>query len=191
MPNDAWNRPILKTYKKDIHQAYFVEGQSYQQIADRYGKSREAVRQFLNNHFPEEPVKGREFRQQRRQEDREKREAALEEAREKIAPVCVVCYSPVLRKTGGRGPNRTCSPYHSELWSKARFLLDPDLRERQRQSMARSILRYPNLHKPSSVDWAHRVIGGQPVNSGNRTHQDSQARQAYEEVLQIREGKKR
>lgn len=188
MPNDAWNRPTLSTYIDDIEQAYFVEGQSYQEIANRYGKSREAVRQFLKNYFPERS-RGREFRQQRRQEDREKRETLAEEAREKAAPLCAVCYSPVLRRTGGRGPNRTCSPHHSELWSKARFLLDPELREKQRQSMARSILRYPNLHKPSSVDWAHRVIRGQPVNSGNRIHQDSQARRAYEEVLQIRKGK--
>lgn len=175
----------LAEHEKDIAQAYFGEGKSYQEIANEYGKSREAVRQFLNRHFPDR-VGGRTFRRELRTAERRKEEEVSRAEREVDAPKCVVCFTPVTRKTGGRGTNRTCSPECSELWSKARFLLDPVLKERQRLSMAKSILRYPQNHVESTVQWAKKVVNGDPIETRTYVRQNSQAREAYEEVLRIR-----
>jgi predicted transcriptional regulator len=175
----------LSEFKEDIARKYFEEGRSYQEIANEYGKSREAVRQFLNRHFPDrEP--GRKFRSALRAEDRADREAARAMERRIDAPPCVVCGDPVTRSTGGRGKRKTCSPAHSKLWARARFLLDPELREAQRQSMARSILRYRGEHKQSAVNWATKVVNGEPINSRTYVMEGSLARQAYDEVMRIR-----
>lgn len=175
----------LSDHEQEIATLYFGEGKSYQDIADQFGVSREAVRQFLNRHFPDR-VGGRTFRKELRSAEKKATEEALLEARKAGAPECAVCYDPVTRKTGGRGENRTCSAHHSELWSKARFLLNEELRERQRLSMANSILRYHESHLPSAVAWAQKVVNGEPINTRTYVRKESQARQAYEEVMQIR-----
>lgn len=169
----------LAEHEGDIARMYFGEGESYQEIADRYGVSKEAVRQFLNRHFPNR-VGGRLFRQQLARAEKE----LAKEANDGVS--CAVCFGPVTRRTGGRGENRTCSTTHSELWAKARFLLDPVLRERQRLSIARSIIRYPDQHPDSQVRWATKLIEGKPINSKAYSRRDSEAQRAYDEVMRIR-----
>ena len=181
--------PSLSDHKDDIARMYFGEGRSYQEIGDHFGKTREAVRQFLNRHFPGR-VGGRTFRQELRNAERKRIEEKDLEIRRAIAPPCIICYKPVTRKTGGRGTNRTCCSEHSELWSKARFLLNPELRDRQRLSMARSIIKYQDFRPSSAVSWANKVVKGESINTRTYAYRDSEARRAYEKVLQIREGKK-
>lgn len=164
---------------------YFGEGKSYQEIAEVFGVSREAVRQFLNRRFPDR-VGGRTFRQELVAADKAVAEEKDLEKRIAEAPACVVCYEPVTRRTGGRGNNRTCKPEHSDLWSRARFLLDPELRKRQRLSMANSILRHKKSHLPSSIGWAERLVEGEPINTKNYKRANSGARKAFEEVMRIR-----
>lgn len=175
----------LADHKDDIAELYFGQGQSYQEIADRYGRSREAVRQFLNRHFPHK-VRGREFRRQLVNEERIRVEAEDLEQRKVDAPLCAVCWEPVTRRTGGRGTNRTCKSEHAALWAKARFLLDDDLRKRQRVSMANSILKNRQSHSSSAVAWAQKVVSGLDTETRTYERKDSGARQAYDEVMKIR-----
>jgi len=179
----------LLDHEDDIAKMYFVEGHSYQEIADVHGTSREAVRQFLNRRFPDR-VDGRTFRKEFRSAERERMEAEELESRNVEAPSCVVCYKPVTRKTGGRGANRTHSSECSKLWAKARFLLDDNLRRRQRLSMAKSILKYRDNHPPSAISWANKVVSGGLINARTYVRKDSETRRAYDEVMRIRaEGK--
>lgn len=178
---------VLSDYKDEIEQLYFVERLTYEEIADRYGKSREAVRQFLNRHFPDR-VPGREFRRVIAQEEREAKDVESEPD-PTDRPKCVICGDPISSGTGGRGGRKTCSTRHSELWSRARFLLDPVLRERQRQSMARSILRHKKSRQQTSIDWAKKIINGEPINTRTYVMPDSKAQRAYDEVMKIREEK--
>lgn len=176
----------LSDHADDIERMYFDEGMSYQWIADQYGVTREGIRQFLNRKFSGtgRPM-GREFRSDlRRAEKAEAESRHLVERKADVQP-CVVCYDPVLRKTGGRGANRTCTPKHAKLWSQARFILDPKQKQKQRLSMANSILKYPDNHVKSARMWAQRVIDGEAT---TRTYirKDSGARRAYEEVVRIR-----
>jgi len=175
----------LSEHKDDIARLYFEEGHSYQEIADQYGVSREAVRQFLNRYFPERKP-GREFRSELRAEKREEKSEEEHQERVKDAIPCIICGDPVTRPLGGRGKRKTCSPEHSKLWSKARFLLDDELREAQRHSMARSILKYQDSHLPSAVAWATKIVNGEHINSRTYVMKGSQARLAYEEVMRIR-----
>ena len=180
----------LLDHKEDIARMYFVQGKSYQEVADEFGVTREAVRQFLNRQFPDRQ-RGHAFRQEFRRAERDRAKTEDLKARTVDAPPCVVCYEPVTRRTGGRGTNRTHSPECSELWSKARFLLDEGLREKQRLSMAHSILRYKESHLPSAITWANKVIKKKPINARTYIRRDSEARRAYDEVMRIRAGKEK
>lgn len=177
--------PRLADHKDEIHDLYFEQGKPMQEIGDKYGKSREAVRQFLNRHYPDRET-GREFRSRLRAEERERTATEVEEAKVKDAPPCVICGEPVTRPTGGRGSRRTCSTEHSNLWAKARFLLDPELRERQRQSIARSILKFRQHKKQNEIEWALKVVNGEPINTRTYVMPGSQARKAFDEVMRIR-----
>lgn len=178
----------LKFHEEDLIRLYYVEGKSYQAIGKIYGKSREAIRLALNEARPNR-FAGSEFREfwdtVRREQD-----AAIKKAEfERIAPRCVICGDKVLRKTGGQGRNRTCSPEHSALWTRARFLLDPVLKQRQRISMAHSVLRNREKHATGAVTWAENILAGKlPVNqeSPESTQSNSLAQQAYREVMRIR-----
>src|SRR3954468_4064181 len=178
----------LAGHELEIKEMYFNEGKPMQEIGDHFGVSREAVRQYLNRHFPGE-VGGREFRKQIMAAEREANDAEDLEQRMAEALPCVVCYEPVTRRTGGRGDNRTCQPAHSKLWSSARFLLDPELRKRQRLSIANSILRHKHAHEPSAITWAKKVRDGKPIDSRTYVRSNSGAREAYEEVMRIRSKK--
>lgn len=180
----------LSEHTDDIERMYFEQGQSYQEIGDKFGRSREAIRQFLNRHFSDK-VRGRDFRSQWIAAERAESDAAEERQRVEDAPKCVICFDPVTRRTGGRGDNRTCSPEHSDLWAQARFLLDPVLREKQRQSMAKSILNHPDKHVDSAKRWAEKVRNGETIEARTYVRKDSQARRAYDEVMRIRAEKGR
>lgn len=178
----------LADHRDEIERLYFEHGESYQEIADRFGKSREAVRQFLNRYFPGR-TPGRTFRQGINEQERLDRETAEEEARRAEAEPCVICGDPVVRGIGGRGKHKTCSPEHSRLWASARFLLDPSLREKQRISIAQSTLRYADDRPASAVKWARKVVNGEPINTRTYTIIGSKAQAAYEEVMRIRKEK--
>jgi hypothetical protein len=182
------NNERLWSHKDEIEQSYFVDHESYQQIANRYGKSREAIRQFLNHHFPDRP-KGWELRRSFKEEERKLQKAEEDLRREKEAPPCVICYEPVLRKAGGHRDNRTCNSHHSKLWTKARYLLDEGQRNRHRESLARGYIRYSNDHTLKEIEWANDILNGKQVNP--RPHRDSQGYRAYKEVLRIRAGKEK
>lgn len=179
----------LADHQDDIAEMYFDRGHTYQEIGDHYGRSREAVRQFLNEYFPDQ-VRGRQFRSQLAREEKSKVEAEDLEQRKVDAPLCAVCLEPVIRRTGGRGTNRTCKPEHADLWAKARFLLNEDLRKKQRVSMANSILKNRHSHTASAVAWAGKVVSGHEMDTRTYVQKDSGARRAYDEVMRIRKKKR-
>ena len=178
----------LSDHREEIAHSYFEEGESYQEIANRYGKSREAVRQFLNKYFPDR-VPGVSFRKELNEQKRAVVEAErVAKALERAVP-CVVCGDPVLRRTGGQGTKRACSSKHSSLWAKARFLLDEEMGFRQRRSTAKSILKHPRDHSAGKVSWAKKVVAGKASAGRKFAPRDSEARRAYEEVMEIRKAK--
>lgn len=169
----------------DISKMYFQDGRSYAEIAQKYGKTREAVRQFLNKNFPgREP--GKEFRSKINQE---RRRVAEREAERNRRPVgnCVICNKPVFTNYGGpKAKVRTCSPEHAKLWVAARYNLDSDFRRRQRASTARSILKHPEKYKASSVKWAKKVLEDELPPRRSYRLRDSQSSEAFEQVMMIR-----
>lgn len=184
---DPNHKDVLSDHIEAIGKMYFEQGLNYRAIGEHFGKSGEAVRQVLDRHFPDR-VGGRAFRKQLL--EAEKAAAAEQELEERRAdaPPCVVCYGPVLgRRAGAKGKNRTCSPEHAQLWSRARFLLDPGMRAKQRKSMARSTLKYPENHKATSLAWAEKVLADKPVAARNGEYiRRSASREAYDEVKRIR-----
>lgn len=177
----------LLDYKDEIERLYFGQGLSYQEIANQYGKSREAIRQFLNRHFPER-VSGKEFRSKLNNQRRSHVQQLLSERRAEVKGYCVICGGPVTSNYGGpRAKARTCSPEHAQLWVKARYILDPNSKQRQRISTAKSILKHEERYSESSVRWAKRVLSdGMPAKRSYNIS-GSEASAAYQQVLKIRQ----
>lgn len=176
----------LLDYKDEIERLYFGQGLSYQEIANQYGKSREAIRQFLNRHFPER-VSGKEFRSKLNTQRRSHVQQLINERKAEVKGQCVICGGPVTSNYGGpRAKARTCSPEHAELWVKARYILDPNSKKRQRISTAKSILKNEERYSESATRWAKRVLkDGMPPKRSYRIN-NSEASAAYEKVLEIR-----
>lgn len=176
----------LLDHKDEIEKMYFGQGLSYQEIANHYGKSREAVRQFLNRYFPER-ISGKEFRSKLNQQRRNHVRKLIEERKAEPTGKCVICFGPVFLNYGGpHAKARTCSPEHAQLWVTARYILDPSSRKRQRISTAKSILKNKDRYAEASVRWANRVLKeGMPPKRSYRIN-NSKASAAYDEILKIR-----
>ena len=175
----------LADHIDEINKMYFEEGRSYADIAERYGKTREAVRQFLNKNFPGRES-GKEFRSKINKKRRDKVEEAKKLSRKPVGR-CVICNEEVFTNYGGpRAKVRTCSPEHAKLWVTARYNLDSDFRKRQRASTARSILRHPDKYRESSIRWAKRVLNEDMPPRRSYRLRDSQSSEAFEEVMKIR-----
>lgn len=176
----------LLDYKDEIERLYFGQGLSYQEIANQYGKSREAIRQFLNRHFPER-ISGKEFRSKLNVQRRSHVQQLISERKAEVKGHCIICGGPVTSNYGGpRAKVRTCSPEHAELWVKARYILDANSKKRQRISTAKSILKNEERYSESAIRWAKRVLDdGMPPKRSYRIN-NSEASTAYEKVLEIR-----
>lgn len=176
----------LIEHKDEIENLYFAQGLSYQEIATQYGKSREAIRQFLNRYFPDR-ISGKEFRNKLNNQRKSHVQQLRAERRNEIKGYCVVCNNPVTSNYGGpRAKVRTCSKEHADLWVKARYILDKDSRDRQRISTAKSILKHEDRYSDSAVRWAGRVLNdGMPAKRSYRIN-TSQASVAYNEIMKIR-----
>lgn len=179
----------LLDHKDEIEKMYFGQGLSYQEIANHYGKSREAVRQFLNRYFPER-ISGKEFRSKLNKQRRDHVRQLVEERKAEVKGECVICGGPVFSNYGGaHAKARTCSSEHAQLWVKARYILDPSSRKRQRVSTAKSILKNPKKYSDASIRWANRVLKeGMPPKRSYRIN-SSEASEAYEKILKIRQKK--
>lgn len=175
----------LADHKDQIKKMYFDEGKSYAEIAEQYGKTREAVRQFLNKTFPDRES-GKEFRSKINQKRRVTAEKNAEINRKPVGK-CVICGKAVFTNYGGpRARVRTCGPEHAKLWVTARYNLDPDFRKRQRASTARSILRNKEKYRPSSIKWAKKVLEEEMPPRRAYRLRDSQSSEAFEQVMEIR-----
>lgn len=176
----------LLDYKDEIEKMYFGQGLSYQEIANHYGKSREAIRQFLNRQFPER-ISGKEFRAKLNNQRQAHVRQLVKERRSEVKGECIICGGPVFDNYGGpHAKARTCSSEHAQLWVKARYILDPSSKKRQRVSTAKSVLKHPERYSESSVRWANRVLKeGMPPKRKYRIN-TSEASAAYEEVMRIR-----
>jgi len=177
----------LSEHIREIQDLYFVQGWTYERIGIKYHKSREAVRKFLDRNFPERKS-GVEYRRALEATKKVRQEAEDFLERTFSAPPCVICYKPVIRRTGGAKPNRTCSPVHADLWKKARYWLDDGLRQRQRISMANCIISHSDKKSESTIAWAYRVIDMKGKLGPAKSRDNSQAYKSYQKVLKIRAG---
>jgi hypothetical protein len=70
----------------------------------------------------------------------------------------------------------TCSPRCAVLnMSAARSALDPERYDRHRLTNARSILRHPDRHASTRIDWARRMLSDDPPPPNRRFRRDSLA----------------
>ena len=134
----------------ELERLYVEEGLTLQELGDRYGVTREAVRIRLpRGLFAAKTAKRAERR--RTQAFLSACERALVDNR-----VCRVCGSWILR----RGTNIiTCSSECSMAWLVVRSLDDPD---EHRQMTARAYLTKPDVYKPSIIAWAKQMLGDDP-----------------------------
>lgn len=129
-----------------------------QSMGDEWGITRGRVRQILAEN-------GIHVRRMKREHNavmsverlRARLLKAMQAALER--PPCVVCGAWIIRSFRDV---KTCSEECSDVYTQTRFTIDADAHHRHRVQTAESILRYPEKHKPSRIDWANRMLGPNP-----------------------------
>lgn len=140
----------------------WLAGSTLQEIASRYGITRQAVHNRLRPiTTPLERARARRAGVARRLLARREREAARHRALVEAAVArehyCPVCFAPVLRPA-----RTTCSDPCAEDWAAGRYRLSEEWRLRQRIHQARTILRNPSAYQPVRVAHARRVLSDDP-----------------------------
>jgi hypothetical protein len=153
--------------------ALYRTGATLQEIGDRYGVSREAIRLVLARYG----VTRRDGGAHRRISERQVN--ALVRRLVNAKP-CRVCGYWILRTFNGK--ERTCSPECSRDWRVLRYILDPAFREAHSLAVADWMIRHPEGYPPAQVLHAMKVLLGEAggvgamwgrryVLPGSRVHQ--------------------
>lgn len=163
--------------------ARWLEGETYAEIAADFGVSRQAVHRRIDRVATRRQRRtatraGLKRAERRRREAEAARLASLEAAAREAGRLCPICDAPLLRESA-----RTCGGECAERWAMARYRLDPDLYERHRIAQARTILRRPEGHNESEVEWARRMLSDDPPPPNRRSPvADSRASAIVREV---------
>lgn len=150
-------------------------------VGREYGLTRERVRQIAAMFDPD--GSRRAAHKARVQRIRETKRAAAQwrelKRRAKAARPCAVCGSWVLRKA-----QVTCSQECAEAWPTLRFHLDPVFRARHRARIARWYLAHPGKVTRSQLNWAKKVLAGEPMHQsqGRWTLPGSRPQQLLEQL---------
>ena len=141
---------IPNSHLVELERLYVEEGLTLQQLGDRYGVTREAVRLRLPSGLSAIRLEKKAVRRTAR--------AFLMRCHRALVDnrVCPVCGSWVLR---GGETTVTCSSECAEAWPILRSVDDPDSHRRQ---MARTFLAKPGAYKPSAVVWAKKMLEDNP-----------------------------
>jgi hypothetical protein len=127
------------------------EGETLQTVGDRFGISRERVRQIAKAAGLDVPT----LRAAQKKGRAEKRQAERDAAT--ITAVCKVCGKPF----GTLDLKRvTCSRDCAVALSRGRRYIDADYYERQRVSSARYVASHPERYSAPRVNYALRVVAG-------------------------------
>jgi len=176
----------LEEVRDEITDLYFMQGWSYRAIGKKFGKSGEAIRQFLNREYPGRPS-GKKFRKEvvaAQNKAREEERIKQLDSGQKCAVCPNIVYKHITEKM--KEKHLTCSTECSRIWSSARYRLDPEIKERHRLSQAKSILKYPENHKDSEIKWAKKLLNGEQIADRKpRYRNDSKSSQFYERALEI------
>lgn len=152
-------------------------------IGDRYGVTKERVRQWLAEVDPTAAERHRVAQRAARvaREAQAQRQEQLELARSWEAGVlCVVCEGP-------RPSNRrtTCSLRCSRLWKRARYNIDSEARDRHQLAVARHRVSHPETVSAAELEFAQRVLAGTAGSHGRWILSDDQ-KAALAEVKKLR-----
>lgn len=144
------DREIVEAYRR---------GEDVKNIAESYGLTGARVYQVLNSLSADAIAALYKERK-----DGIRNAALWEKVQQRVneATVCPVCECWNLR-----GKKRvTCSKECAGVWSGsgARYLLDDEVYQKRRISQARSVLRHAQNRSPQEVNWAMRVLSGEPPN---------------------------
>ena len=150
-PDDgrASNQKINPDHYPEIERLYLDQGLTLAEIGDRYGVTRERIRQIL----PPQIAKTRRARRQNRIRTKAFLSTCQRALDENL--VCSICHGWILRKTG----NVTCSP---ECRKAADTLRTFDNHEHHRRQLARSILAHPDRHPALNLEWAEAMLEPDP-----------------------------
>lgn len=166
-----------------------LQGYTLQEIGEKFGVSRERVRQVLASRQATS-IGHQVRREQREQAVQEGLYAKFAELAKEATP-CAVCGYWVLRpfryrnpdsiigpngKPLAQKPKRTCSPECAEAWRVLRYHLDPDYRDRHRKAVARVLLR-THTHKGRSTNYtlsqqryAVKILNNKPYQRQEQTY---------------------
>ena len=174
-------------------------GQTYQQVADDYGVTREAIRQVVAKTDRGASKAGRKARKTAREQAQ--RQAAEQRIAERArhglllagSAQCRVCLGPIPPERLGMFTDRavkTCSKAHHDLWVLTRLHLDPAAYTRHRRSQAQGYLDHPERYPASMLAWARRVLDDPKV-AAPRWASSPRVQAGLDEVERLREQTRR
>lgn len=150
-----------KTRDQNIASAYATGDVTLQELADKYGISRERVRQIVAKQDPTMPARVMDKRKQRRRASDTEDEVDAMIAAAKHGAYCVMCGQLVTRRYNYPGNDRggfalTCSPECAEDYPVVRDLIDEKRARARREAHANTVLANPKGYSDSQVRWAKR-----------------------------------
>ncbi len=161
-----------------------LAGETLVDVAEKWGLTRERVRQIVTAMDRNATAKGRAVRAER---VRQQRQLARNE--ELAAnPNCAICWGPILRKrvgpTGGRYP--TCSPRCARLREVAQYHLFPDMKLNHKRTMARWHLNNPVRSTGAELAYSLRVLAGTTKPRKQRAVTAERVQIALDEIERLR-----
>ena len=160
-PNCGYTTPTRQKINPDhypeIERLYIEDNLTLAEVGDRYGVTRERIRQIL----PSDAM-AQHQRRRRDQEDQARTVRFLATCQRALDEnlVCSTCHGWILRNTSGiSGRPQTCSP---ECREAADALRTFDNHEEHRLALARSILAHPDRHPALNLEWAEAMLGPDP-----------------------------
>ncbi len=137
----------------EIERLYSIEGLTLQEIGDRYGVTRERIRQILPR-GASNAQRVRRYNQKRTTRFLAACQRALD-----MDLKCKTCGGWILRMTTGSLPPMNCSADCSQAYLMLRHFDD---HEGHRREMALTLLASPEKYKQSQLDWAEAILGPDP-----------------------------
>ncbi len=132
-----------------IAEDWRTSGQTYREVSERYGITRERVRQIVNLVYGPDAV------QDRQSENRELRKLAR--AMERPLTECIICGARIPKVPSYK--HQSCCPEHAFMWTRIRHHV-AEYRERHRINVAKWHVAHPEKVNGTMFRSAQRHLDG-------------------------------
>ncbi len=150
MDRMSWDA-LCRERNETVAYDWLHSADTYAVVGERYGITRERVRQVINKVLPKDVI-----------EERKKEPGRIRQEIKMLSrPIveCVICEKQVYQRGRGRYRHQTCCPEHSVWWRSIRWHT-PEYREIHRTFVAEWAIRNPDKATKEQLNFAYRFLEG-------------------------------